>query len=59
MPRGSRWPLWGMRWMCLVFVVWAVWWFAQTMRYDVTVSVSYEGGSAGDTALVTFDASSY
>lgn len=45
--------------MCLVFVVWAVCWFAQTMRYDVTVSVSYEGGSAGDTALVTFDASSY
>lgn len=27
--------------------------------YDVTVSVRYEGGSAGDTALVTFDASSY
>jgi len=27
--------------------------------YSVTVSVSYEGGSAGDTALVTFDASSY
>jgi hypothetical protein len=27
--------------------------------YDVTVSVSYEGGSTGDTALVTFDASSY
>ncbi|MFJ6899843.1 hypothetical protein [Streptomyces hokutonensis] len=27
--------------------------------YAVTVSVHYEGGSAGDTALVTFDASSY
>jgi hypothetical protein len=27
--------------------------------YGVTVSVYYEGGSAGDTALVTFDASSY
>ncbi|MFE2419795.1 hypothetical protein [Streptomyces hokutonensis] len=27
--------------------------------YSVTVSVHYEGGSAGDTALVTFDASSY
>jgi hypothetical protein len=27
--------------------------------YDVKVSVYYEGGSAGDTALVTFDASSY
>ncbi|MFG2370270.1 hypothetical protein ACGFY9_02170 [Streptomyces sp. NPDC048504] len=27
--------------------------------YDVTVSVRYEGGSAGDTALVTFDANSY
>ena len=30
-----------------------------TGAYDVTVSVRYEGGSAGDTALVTFDASSY
>jgi len=27
--------------------------------YDVDVSVRYEGGSAGDTALVTFDASTY
>ncbi|WP_406458156.1 hypothetical protein OH768_28150 [Streptomyces sp. NBC_01622] len=27
--------------------------------YAVTVSVHYEGGSAGDTALVSFDASSY
>jgi hypothetical protein len=154
MPRGMRWPLWGMWWMCLLFVVWAGWWFAQTMlyaasgedppgsvdqadcadamdfsgaalpedtrdahctsytwggqaydgsfrmpraavrgwltesfpdrtgipcdgdddecvqvlrdphphparAYGVTVSVYYEGGSAGDTALVTFDASSY
>ncbi|MER5749209.1 hypothetical protein [Streptomyces sp. NPDC002088] len=30
-----------------------------TGAYDVDVSVRYEGGSAGDTALVTFDASTY
>ncbi|MGW2820138.1 hypothetical protein ACWC24_03930 [Streptomyces sp. NPDC001443] len=30
-----------------------------TGAYDVDVSVRYEGGSAGNTALVTFEASTY
>lgn len=104
--RGTRWPGWGLWWMCLVVVVWAGWWFAPTMlnaassddppgtvsaadcadamdfsgatlpegtrdedctsytwggqAYDGSFRMPrYEGGSAGDTALVAFDASSY
>ncbi|MFG2943931.1 hypothetical protein [Streptomyces adustus] len=30
-----------------------------TGAYDVSVSVRYEGGAAGDTALVSFEASTY
>ncbi|WP_405973171.1 hypothetical protein OG496_30390 [Streptomyces sp. NBC_00988] len=70
MRRGMRRRLRGLWSICLVLVVWrtpgtndlcvrVVHDPHTAGTYDVTVSVRHEGGSAGDTALVTFDASTY